>query len=77
MSAGTSRLFTNSSNSAACSTESSTQETLPYKIEADSLAVQLPFQDRDLMAKGQDLRVLVPLVHRQQAQGPNMFDMLR
>nr|WSX75484.1 helix-turn-helix domain-containing protein [Streptomyces sp. NBC_00899] len=45
------------------------QERPIARCEADSLAVQLPLQDRDLMAKGQDLRVLVPLVHRQQAQG--------
>jgi hypothetical protein len=29
---------------------------------------QLPLQDRDLMAQGQDLHVLVPVAHRQQAQ---------
>jgi hypothetical protein len=29
---------------------------------------QLPLQDRDLMAQSQDLHVLVPVAHRQQAQ---------
>lgn len=28
----------------------------------------LPLQDRDLMAQGQDLHVLVPVAYRQQAQ---------
>jgi hypothetical protein len=29
---------------------------------------QMPLQDRDLMAQDQDLRVLVPVAHQQQAQ---------
>ena len=29
---------------------------------------QLPLQDRDLVAQHQDLRVLVPVTHRQQPQ---------
>jgi hypothetical protein len=33
-----------------------------------SLAVELPFEDRDLVAQRQDLYVLDPVVHRQQPQ---------
>ncbi len=33
-----------------------------------TLAVQLPFEDRDLVAQGEDLRVLGPVAHRQQPQ---------
>ena len=36
--------------------------------EADFLAVQLPFEDRDLMAQCQDLGILVRVAHRQQPQ---------
>jgi hypothetical protein len=32
-----------------------------------TLAVELPFEDRDLVAQGQDLHVLGPLAHRQQS----------
>ena len=38
------------------------------RSEPDLLAVQLPFQDRDLVAQGQDLDVLGPVAHRQQPQ---------
>ena len=33
-----------------------------------TLAVELPFEDRDLVAQGQDLHVLGPVAHRQQPQ---------
>jgi hypothetical protein len=36
--------------------------------EADLLPVQLPFEDRDLMAQRQDLGILVRVAHRQQPQ---------
>lgn len=35
--------------------------------EADFLAVQLPLEDGDLMAQGEDLGVLIARVHRQQS----------
>ncbi|WP_168584123.1 hypothetical protein [Saccharopolyspora sp. ASAGF58] len=36
--------------------------------EKHPFLAELPLQDRDLMAQGQDLDVLVPITHRQQAQ---------
>jgi hypothetical protein len=44
------------------------QESPISGSEPDLLAVQLPFEDRDLASQGQDFRVLGPVAHGQQPQ---------
>jgi len=52
--------------------EQGRQERPVGRTEADpvTLAVQLPFQNCDLMTKSEELRVLRPVAHRQQPQQP-------
>jgi hypothetical protein len=44
------------------------QERPVARGEPRSGRAQLPLQDRDLMTQSQDLHILVPVAHRQQAQ---------
>ncbi|MEE4599218.1 hypothetical protein V2J94_46730 [Streptomyces sp. DSM 41524] len=46
------------------------QERAVGQREANALLAELAFQHGDLVAQGEDLRVLVPVGHRQQAQHP-------
>ncbi len=48
--------------------QQSGQESPISRSEPDLLAVQLPFEDRDLVSQGQDFRVLGPVAHGQQPQ---------
>ncbi|MDO0910939.1 hypothetical protein QQM39_08745 [Streptomyces sp. DT2A-34] len=38
------------------------------RVEPELLPVQLPFQNADLVAQGQDLDIFLPVAHRQQSQ---------
>ncbi|MFI0857631.1 hypothetical protein ACH4TX_40525 [Streptomyces sp. NPDC021098] len=44
------------------------QERPIARSEPHSVTADLAFEHRDLMAEGQDLRILVPVAHRQQTQ---------
>ncbi|MFE4678036.1 hypothetical protein [Streptomyces sp. NPDC056721] len=44
------------------------QERPIARVEPKSLPVQLPFQNADLVAQGQDLDIFLTIAHRQQSK---------
>jgi len=44
------------------------QERSVARVEPNLLSVQLPFQNADLVAQGQDLDIFLTVAHRQQSQ---------